>query len=74
MRLRRDCLDHMIVMGEGHARRLLEEYVRYYNTERAHQALDGLPPVVETVAQNSDAPVVGLPYLGGLHHGYRRAA
>jgi transposase InsO family protein len=72
--IRRDCLDHMIVLGEGHARRLLEEYVRYYNGERVHQALDGEPPVAETVAQDSDGPVVGLPYLGGLHHGYRRAA
>jgi RNA polymerase sigma factor (TIGR02999 family) len=35
--------------------------------QRARQALDGEPPVVETEAQDSDAPVVGLPYLGGLH-------
>jgi transposase InsO family protein len=52
--IRRDCLDPMIVLGEGRARRLLEEYVRYYNTERTHQALDDETPAVETEAQDSD--------------------
>ena len=71
--IRSDCLDRMIVLEERHARRLLEEYVRYSNTERAHQALDGEPPLVQSGNQVVNAPVRGVPYLGGLHHGYRGA-
>ena len=58
----------------GGLERDLETYLAYYNTERAHQALDGVPPVVETEEQDIDAPVRAVPFLGGLHHGYRRAA
>ena len=42
--LRHECLDHVIVLGERHLRRLLCEYVDYYNATRPHRALDGATP------------------------------
>ena len=72
--LRRECLDHVIVMGERHAREILEEYVEYYNAERAHQALEGDSPVPRATEPTNEGAIVARPHLGGLHHSYRRAA
>jgi transposase InsO family protein len=71
--IRRDCLDHLIVMGEDHARRILEEYVRYYNEDRTHQALGAESPIPDE-ERGETGRLVSVPYLGGLHHGYRRAS
>jgi hypothetical protein len=67
-------LDHMLALGEGHARRLLEEYIRDDDLERSHPALDGETPAAENEAQESDGPIAGPPSLGGLHNGYPRVA
>jgi hypothetical protein len=67
-------LDHLIVMGEEHARRILEEYVRYYNEDRTHQTLGAQSPVPHDEERAEAGRLVSVPYLGGLHHGYRRAA
>ncbi len=72
--IRRECLDHLIVLGENHLLRLLAEYVEYYNTARAHQSLDGNSPVPRAVEPPANGRVVATPYLGGLHHRYGRAA
>jgi transposase InsO family protein len=68
---RRELLDHVIVFGEGHLRRLLVDDVAYYNTERVHTRLadspDGRP--IET-RPSPTARVVALPRVGGLHHRY----
>jgi transposase InsO family protein len=72
--IRRECLDHVIVLGEDHARRILEEYVGYYNAERTHQALGGDSPLVRERAPAPAGKIVSAPHLGGLHHSYRRAA
>ena len=72
--IRRECLDHLIVMGEDHARRILEEFVHYYNEDRTHQALGPASPIQAENAQAGTKHLVSVPYLGGLHHGYRRAA
>ncbi len=72
--LRRECLDHVIVMGESHARGILEEYVEYYNGERTHQALDGDSPVPHEERSVEQGRVISFEHLGGLHHSYRRAA
>ena len=71
--IRRECLDHVIVFGEEHAREVLGEYVAYYNEERTHQALGAESPIVSE-APVGKGPIASIPYLGGLHHGYRRAA
>ena len=70
--LRRECCDHLIVRNERHLRRLLSEYVRFYNDDRPHQSL-GLDPPNGPQPVGS-GPIVAEPVLGGLHHVYRRAA
>jgi putative transposase len=72
--IRRECLDHLIVLGEDHARRILDEFVRYYDEERAHQALGGDSPLSRADERSSTGTLIAVPHLGGLHHSYRRAA
>ncbi len=74
--VRRECLDHMLVLGAGQLRRVLREYVTYFNTARPHQGLgQAIPAVPESApAARSAGPIVSMPVLGGLHHAYRRAA
>jgi transposase InsO family protein len=72
--IRRDCLDHVIILGESHLRRVMKEYVGYYNESRAHQSLAGNSPVLREVEQPSRGDVIAIPFLGGLHHRYARAA
>jgi transposase InsO family protein len=69
--VRRELLDHVIVIDESHLRRLLREYVEYYNAERVHTYLRDSPGGRPTAHRPSvDARVVGLPRVGGLHHRY----
>jgi transposase InsO family protein len=72
--IRRECINHMIILGEHHLRRIAAEYVGYYNESRAHQSLDGNSPVPREVEPADQGQVVSFPYLGGLHHRYGRAA
>ena len=72
--IRRDCLDHMIILNEDHLKRILDEYAEYYNTVRPHQSLDRNAPVPREVDLPENGRVVSTPYLGGLHHRYTRAA
>jgi len=75
--LRRECLDHLLILHERHLRRVLREYVAYFNTDRPHQGIGQAIP--ERVAPNQEAPygtggVTTTAILGGLHHSYRWAA
>ena len=74
--VRRECLDHVLVRGEGQLRRVLREYVAYFNTARPHQGIGQAIPDATGPAPPSrpTAPIVASPVLGGLHHDYRRAA
>ena len=72
--IRRECLDHVIVLSERHLRRVLAEYVDYYNAVRPHQSLSAQPPEGPRVVFDRSGPVIGRPILGGLHHEYRREA
>ena|SRR2546422_6448079 len=72
--IRRECSDHLIVLGEYHLRSILKEYVRYYNESRPHLGLEGNSPEPRSVEPPSRGPVLSVPVLGGLHHCYRRAA
>ncbi len=74
--VRRECLDHILVLGEGQLRRVLREYVAYFNTARPHQGIGQAIPSTPapTPLSRLSAPIVSIPVLGGLHHNYRRAA
>ncbi len=72
--IRRECLDHLIVLNEDHLRRILKEYVRYYNESRPHLSLAGNAPDPRDVEPPTRGPVAADLVLGGLHHRYRRAA
>jgi putative transposase len=72
--VRRDCLDHVVVLGERHLERVLREYCfRYFNEARPHQGIGQLLPAGASTAARG-GQVISLPVLGGLHHDYRRAA
>ena len=68
--IRRECLDHIIVLGEMHLRRILKSYARYYNETRTHLALDKDAPLSRTVKRAGR--ILCRPILGGLHHEYVR--
>jgi transposase InsO family protein len=70
----RECLDDMIIFNAGHLRRVLDEYVAYYNESRTHLDIDKDCPVSRTVQERDQGEIVALPILGGLHHRYTRRA
>jgi len=72
--LRRDCLDHVIVVGEQHLRRILHQYLEYYHGSRTHLALDKDAPEPRERESVDGGKVVALPMVGGLHHRYSRLA
>ena len=73
--VRRECLNHVIVLNEKHLKRILTEYLfEYYNQHRAHQGLDGDTPMGRNKEPPEDGEVVAIPFLGGLHHRYTRKA
>ena len=74
--LRRECLDHILILGEDHLRRVLAEWVPYFNAGRPHQGIGQRIPSQPRLPDHT-APggtIVARPVLGGLHHDYRRAA
>jgi putative transposase len=72
--IRRECLDHMIIFSERHLRKVLTEYVEYYNTVRPHLSLARNAPIPRNVDPPERGKVVATPILGGLHHHYHRVA
>jgi putative transposase len=72
--IRRECLDHVIVINDRHLRRLLHRYLAYYNGTRPHQSLHNQSPHPREVQTPSGRPIVSIPHVGGLHHRYQRAA
>jgi transposase InsO family protein len=68
--IRRECLDHVVIWGEEHLRRILSAYAAYYNDIRTHLSLSKDSPSRRPV--QSHGQVFSVPILGGLHHHYRR--
>ena len=68
--IRRECVDHMIVLGEAHLRRILRAYALYYNVIRTHWSLDKDAPVSRAIQWKGI--ISSRPILGGLHHHYVR--
>ena len=71
--IRRECTDHLVPLNESHLRKILGDYVTYYNRARCHQSLAGSAPVPRAV-DDGDGSIIAIPHLGGVHHEYRRAA
>ena len=72
--VRRECLDHVIVLSEEHLRRALRDYVEYYNASRTHLGLGGDCPIPRSVEPPSAGTIRKRPMVGGLHHRYFRSA
>ena len=68
--IRRECLDHIVVFGEAHLRRILRSYARYYNDIRTHRSLAKDAPTVRPVQRTGILSSRAI--LGGLHHHYVR--
>jgi Integrase core domain len=66
--IRRECLDHIVVVGEAHLRRILGAYATYYNVTRTHRSLDKDAPFSRPVQR--DGSIHSNAVLGGLHHHY----
>ena len=72
--IRRECLDHIIVVNERHLRCVLGAYLAYYNRTRTHLALSKDAPVPRAKAPPPEGNIIAIPQLGGLHHRYERRA
>jgi transposase InsO family protein len=68
--IRRECLDHVIVFGEAHQRRVLRGYAAYCNVSRTHRSLNKDAPLQRAIERLG--AVVSRPVLGGIHHQYCR--
>jgi putative transposase len=72
--IRRECLDHMIVLNEQHLRRILARYFEYYHSCRTHLSLDKDTPDSRPAEPPEMGKVIAIPKVGGLHHRYTRLA
>src|SRR2546425_7985866 len=66
--IRRECLDHVLGLGERHLRRTLARYFAYYHRARTHLSLDKDAPDVRPVELPEAGPIVEISQIGGLHH------
>jgi putative transposase len=80
---RRECLDHFLILGEGHLYRVIKEYVTFFNGARPHQGIEQRIPeqVGSKVKEKRDGKIIAFPVLHGLsldrdlrHHDYGRVA
>ena len=75
--VRRECLDHILILSDRHVRRVIREYCEFFNQARPHQGLDQQIPTPSGITyfpKHERREVIGRPVLGGLHHDYRWAA
>ena len=72
--IRRECLDHIVVLDEESLRRTLRSYIEYYHDSRCHLALNKDSPEAREVQPPDKGGIVEIPKVGGLHHRYERRA
>ena len=72
--MRRECLDHVVVLSERHLGRVLMRYLSYYHSSRTHLSLDKDAPTSRRIQHTTEGPVVAFAEVGGLHHRYERRA
>jgi len=70
--IRRECLNHVIVLGERHLRWTLKRYLRYYSDSRTHLSLEKDPPNPRPIQTLETGRIVQVPQVGGLHQRYER--
>ncbi len=70
--IRRDCLNHFVILNAKHLKRILASYFVYYHGSRTHLGLDKQCPIPRQVS--SIGRIITIPQLGGLHHRYERVA
>jgi transposase InsO family protein len=68
--IRRECLDHMIILNAAHLHRVLKAYAKYYNEARTHLSLGTNAPIARKIM--SFGAIKSVSHLGGLHHEYAR--
>ena len=68
--IRRECVDHIVALGERHLRQALKSYANYYNISRTHRSLDKDAPVSRPIQRIGR--IVSHAMVGGLHHQYVR--
>jgi putative transposase len=75
--VRRECLDHILILSEKHARHIIREYCAFFNRARPHQGIDQQIPIPSydvDLPEHAHREVIGVPVLNGLHHDYQWAA
>jgi len=72
--IRRECMDHVIVLGGNHLRKILRSYFEYSQQSRTHLSLGKDPPCTRAVQPPDLGAVVEIAQIGGLHHCYERRA
>ncbi len=75
--VRRECLDHLLILNEKQLHRVLHAYAEYFNRARPHQGIQQQVPeaaISRVPLGRRNEPVFAAPILGGLHHDYRRVA
>ena len=72
--IRRECLDHVIVINERHLLRVLRQYLAYYHRSRTHLSLAKDAPEPREIERPTRGGIVAIPEVGGLHHRYTRRA
>ena len=72
--IRRDALDHVMVLNEQHLRRMMRTYIDYYHEWRTHLSLEMDAPESRAVQPPELGRVTKQPEVGGLHHHYERQA
>src|SRR5260221_13305681 len=75
--VRRECLDHLLILHEKQLQRVLNAYVMYFNRARPHQGINQQIPEQKAGTAQADhacGKILAFPILGGLHHDYRRSA
>ncbi len=70
--IRRECLDHVIVLNERHLMRVLREFLGYYHGYRVHRGLEMDTPSGRDV--ETEGSIHAVPHVGGLHHHFERRA
>jgi putative transposase len=75
--VRRECLDHLLILHEKQLHRVLRAYVKYFNEARPHQGIHQQVPqgeVTSVLSNQRGNRIISVPVLGGLHHEYQRVA